>query len=77
MLAIRWYAQFTFRQNCIETIENIGHLAELDAINCSNNMIKTVTGLADNKKLNTLTISHNKLKNSASVRGVLECPSLK
>lgn len=65
------------QQNCIETIENIGHLAELDAINCSNNMIKTVTGLADNKKLNTLTISHNKLKNSASVRGVLECPSLK
>lgn len=65
------------QQNCIEKIENIEHLKELDAINVSNNMIGTISGLTGNEKLGTLTISHNKLKTADSIRGVLECPSLR
>lgn len=67
------YAQ----QNCIETIENIGCLKELDALNVSNNLIKSISGLECNGKLQTLTMSHNKLKDSDSIRGLLNCPSLR
>jgi len=64
------------QQNCIRVIEGLGQQKFLDTLNVSNNVITMISGLESLEKLSTLTITHNKLTDAASIRGILECPSI-
>ena len=44
-----------------QSLEGVEENGELDSINASNNCIKTVSGVAHLKRLNTLQLAHNRL----------------
>jgi dynein assembly factor 1 len=49
---------------------------ELDSINASNNCIKTVSGVAHLKRLNTLQLAHNRLATPEDVAHLAECRTI-
>lgn len=51
-------------------------LVNLDTINISNNVLTSISGLSNLKKLKTLIVSGNNITNSDGIAGLLECPSI-
>ncbi|KAJ3092696.1 Dynein assembly factor 1, axonemal [Quaeritorhiza haematococci] len=64
------------QQNCIEQIENLDELVNLDTLNLSNNLIKRIDNLGKLPVLKTLQLAHNFLRNAEDLERLVECPSL-
>eukprot|EP00039_Didymoeca_costata_P028835 m.22256 g.22256 ORF g.22256 m.22256 type:complete len:423 (-) comp7381_c0_seq1:4322-5590(-) len=65
------------QQNCIRVIENIEKLTLLDTLNLSNNSVSKIEGLEFNTALTTLNLAHNHISDIESLRGLLDCPSIR
>jgi len=62
--------------NCIEEIENLSHLKDLDTLNIEHNNITTIEGLSGCARLRTLNLAHNHLESLDDIEHLLECPSV-
>ena len=62
--------------NCIEEIENLSHLKDLDTLNMEHNNITTIEGLSGCARLRTLNLAHNHLESLDDIEHLLECPSV-
>ena len=57
-------------------MENLDTLTDLDALNLNQNVVKSIAGLGQLRRLNTLLLQGNKLSSLESLRGLAECPSI-
>ena len=66
------------QENIIEKMENLYVMPELVQINLSDNLFKTIEGLGELKKLDTLYCKRNKIgiNGISDLVGLLECPTL-
>ena len=64
------------QQNCIQQLENLQNLTQLDTLNVANNLLKKIDNLNGLSKITSLNVSHNFLHEADDIAGVLECPTI-
>ena len=64
------------QNNCINDIENIEHLSELDTLNLEHNNISEVANLSGCPNLRTLHLAHNHLETVDDIEHLVECQNL-
>mmetsp|Transcript_9339 Transcript_9339/g.13018 ORF Transcript_9339/g.13018 Transcript_9339/m.13018 type:complete len:331 (+) Transcript_9339:126-1118(+) len=73
---LRELTSLYLQENLIRKVENLSELRNLYTINLSHNYISAIEGLENLDKLNTLIIHHNDIKETKSLQGLLDCPSI-
>lgn len=64
------------QQNCIQTINGLEELHNLDTLNVSYNQIRTLSGLSCCPVLRTLICTNNQLSNLDSLQHLADCKTL-